>query len=79
MFLCPRYTDEIIEYFKVLTSQVDHTTFKGEGWQVIITRLRDRKHGSISIPRTQLKFSGRKEIIEDVIVKYRKKFMRGGG
>lgn len=71
--------DDIIEYFKEICKDERGHTFMGMGWQVMITRLEDRVHGSIRIPRTHLIFKGDRAVCEKLIVNYRKKFMRGGG
>lgn len=78
--------DQIIEYFCAIaeTSKSEDGkdpahVFIGRGWCVEVQRLTPRQHIQIRIPSTRLIFKGKKAVCEELILKYRKKFMRGGG
>lgn len=71
--------NEIIDYFKDFANRVAEGEFLGKDWRLVVNRREDRKHHAITLPRTQLVFSGEENVVLKVIEAYRKNFMRGGG
>ncbi len=56
--------------------------YKGDDWEVIlIPKSSDgpNNKSSINIPRTDMYFLGEKDIIEEVVRKYRLEFLSAGG
>lgn len=70
---------EMIEYFILISkARRDEYTFEGDGWIVELTPLPSTNQ-ILNIPRTRVMFFGNETICKDIIMKYRLKFLRGGG
>ncbi|NYE56742.1 hypothetical protein [Carboxydothermus ferrireducens] len=71
---------EIEEYFENICEKKEGKhKYLGKGWVVELVPEEPRTLGKISRPRTRIIFSGDKEICEELIKNYRKKFLRVGG
>ncbi|QUH26855.1 hypothetical protein [Serpentinicella alkaliphila] len=71
---------EMIEYFKLISKvQKEEHRFVGDGWTVELTPLPRSSNQRLNIPRTKVMFYGNETVCRDIIMKYRYKFMRGGG
>ena len=71
---------EMIEYFKLVSrAQKDEHTFEGDGWTVELIPLPISSNQRLNIPRSKVLFYGNETICKEIIMKYRYKFMRGGG
>lgn len=71
---------EMIEYFRLISEgQRDEYFFEGDGWTVELIPLPKSTNQRLNIPRTRVLFSGNETVCQDIIKKYRHKFLRGGG
>ena len=71
---------EMIAYFELVSrAQKDEYTFEGYGWTVELTPLPRSSNQRLNIPRTKVLFYGNETNCKEIIMKYRYKFMRGGG
>lgn len=72
--------NEIKEYFESISDDKEkNCVFIGNGWKVSLMQLPENLYGNIKIPCTRVMFFGDEKTCKDVIYKYRKRFMRGGG
>jgi len=71
---------EIEEYFENICAKKEGKhKYLGKGWAVELLPEEPRTFRMISRPRTRIIFRGDKEICEELIKNYRKKFLRVGG
>lgn len=72
-------SDQIVSFFRQHAEENPKHVFTGQGFLVRLSFLKERDHGSIRLPRTLIQFEGDQEACQAIIIKYRKRFMRGGG
>ncbi len=72
--------DEIINYFISINGKSVYLgKFVGENWEVEVSEESRIKIGSLEIPSTTVVFRSEKENLEQMILKFRLKFLSVGG
>lgn len=74
------YPKYIIEYFNdICTESIGNRKFIGDGWEVELIDNEPIIKRTISLPSTNIVFTGNKKICLEEIYKYRMKFLSAGG
>ncbi|WP_432664017.1 hypothetical protein R9X47_26070 [Wukongibacter baidiensis] len=70
----------IIEYFISICSSYDNQgNFKGANWEVEVAKEEYRKLGSIELPSTQIVFRANEDLVNQMVDRFRIKFLSAGG
>ncbi|MBF4692907.1 hypothetical protein [Fusibacter ferrireducens] len=69
-------------YFRKISLELTPLHYKGLQWEVILTPIfqdSNKITRSVYIPRTEIRFIGEREAVEEVVHAYRLEFLSAGG
>lgn len=69
----------IEDYFQGMAISFEGNSFRHNKWCVVLTELKTDEHSKLYIPQTLIAFSGEKQACQDIIEKYRMRFLSAGG
>lgn len=71
--------EELISYFIEIGGKLDENgIYRGVKWEVFIDKQVSCSMGSLSLPSTEVTFNVEEDFYEEMLSKFRLKFLRGG-
>lgn len=71
--------EELVNYFIEIGGMLDDNgTYRGDKWEVFVDKQVSCCMGSLSLPSTKVTFNVEEDIYDEMLSKFRLKFLRGG-